>query len=197
MNRERLIYLARHPKYTLRRLGYFVYERLHPGEPWIAQDAVAFCDRNLDRTMRGLETGSGRSTAWFAKRLKHLTSVEHDRAWYEKVEKRIRHLENIDYRYVPLDHPEGEPTRAEYEQTPRYVAVFDEFDDASLDFVVVDGHYRQACVRAALSKLRSGGLLLVDNSNWLSREAWGVPSSYDAVHKSENVMSETSIWAKR
>ncbi len=146
--------------------------------------------------MRAVETGSGRSTAWFAKRVGHLLSVEQDAAWYAIVQARLRGLTNVDYRLVPLDHPADEGTRPVYEPLPRYVAVFNEFDDASLDFVVVDGHYRQACIRAAIPKLKIGGLLLLDNSNWLSDGEWGIPASWRLLHRSSNVMTVTSIWEK-
>jgi hypothetical protein len=107
-----------------------------------------------------------------------------------------RGLANVDYRFIPLDHAIDEATRPVYEVIPKYVAVFSEFEDDSLDFVVIDGHYRQACLLAALKKLKPGGLLLVDNSNWMSQREWGVPGSWPLAHRSENVMSETSIWEK-
>ena len=51
---HRLAYLAAHPIYTLRRIAYRAYEALHPNEPWIAQGAVRFCDRRLNREMRAV-----------------------------------------------------------------------------------------------------------------------------------------------
>jgi hypothetical protein len=97
---------------------------------------------------------------------------------------------------VLLDHPREEPTRPHYEQVPRYVSVIDEFPDESLDFVLVDGHYRQACVLAALSKLRPGGLLAVDNTDWLPDDLWGVPAAWPLVHRSANVVTVTTVWRK-
>ena len=191
-----LAYLASHPVYALRRLAYRAYELTHRGEPWLAQGAIKFCDRRLDRRMVAVETGSGRSSAWFAKRVGRLTSVEHDAGWYERVGVALRQLPNVDYRLIALDHPAEEPTRPVYDRVPRYVAVFDEFADGGLDFVIVDGHYRQACVRAAVPKLKVGGLLLIDNSNWLSDAEWGVPPSWRLVHRSSNVMTTTSLWEK-
>jgi hypothetical protein len=188
--------MATRPVYLLRRIAYRVYEWRHPGEPWISQRAVAFCDRALRPTMRGVETGSGRSSAWFAARLGHLTSVEHDEAWYGLVREKLQTFSNVDYRFVPLDHPSEAPTRPIYDPLPRYVAVIAEFEDESLDLVIVDGHYRQACIRAAIPKLKPGGWLLVDNTNWLADAEWGVPSTWPLVHRSSNVMTETSIWQK-
>jgi hypothetical protein len=196
MKAARLAYLFSHPRYTARRVAYKLYEWRHPDEPWIAQGAVRFCEHNLDRSMSAIEMGSGRSTAWFAARVGQLTSIEHDARWYETVRARIAHLPNVNYRQIPLDHPAEEGTRPHYDPLPRYVRVFSEFPDGALDLVVIDGHYRQACVLAALPKLRSGGLLLVDNTDRLPLPEWGVPSAWRVAHQSENVMGQTTIWRK-
>lgn len=185
--------LRRGPVYVARRIAYRAYERRHPDEPWLAQGAVRFLDRELRGEGSGLEWGSGRSTAWFARRLARLTSVEMDAAWYAKVRAKVEG--SVDLRHIPIEHGLREETPDFPRPTPRYVAVIDEWDDASLDFVLVDGHYRLACVRGALPKLRPGGLLAIDNTNWLAELGdWGVPGSWPLVHQSENVMTQTSVW---
>ena len=116
-----------------------------------------------------------------------------DREWYEKVRREID--SNVNLRHIPIEHGRDEPTPDFPEPTPKYVAAVEEFDDGGLDFVLVDGHYRLACVRAALPKLKPGGLLAIDNTNWLdSLAAWGVPAGWELVHQSENVMTETTVW---
>jgi predicted O-methyltransferase YrrM len=179
-------------------IAYRWYELRHPNEPWIAQGAIRFLERALDVNGEGLEWGSGRSTLWFARRLKRLTSVEHNERWYHEVARRLASagVTNTRLLHVPLDHPERSPTVATYDPVPRYVAVADEFADESLDFVLVDGHYRQACVRAALPKVRRGGLVVIDNSNWLPKAEWGIPPQWPLVHESENVRSQTTIWQR-
>lgn len=196
--RFRLWYWLTHPGAFLGRLQAEVYKRRHPEEPWISHHAVKFCQQALRSNMRGLEWGSGRSTAWYAKRLGSLCSVEHNQDWHRIVTVKLREqgAANVDYRFVPLEHSEREPALAWYPQAPRYVSVADDFADESLDFVVVDGHYRQACVRAALGKLRSGGLLLVDNSNWMKLSDWGVPGHWPVAHRSFGYEGETTIWRK-
>jgi hypothetical protein len=185
------------PVYAARRVAYKVYELTHPHEPWISQKAVRWLESELRPSMVGLEWGSGRSTAWFAQRIERLTSIEHNPLWFERVRSQIGKLPNVDYRLVPLDHPEHEPTRPRYDPQPRYVAVVEAFPDVSLDLVVIDGHYRQACVAAVLPKIRPGGLLVIDNTNWLPEREWGVPSHFPLLHRSENVMTQTSIWQAR
>jgi predicted O-methyltransferase YrrM len=189
---------ARHPAYALRRIGYRLYEATHPDEPWIAQGAVRFCASQLKPSMRGFEWGSGRSTAWFARRVGHLTSVEHDQQWYGIVHEqlRARDINNVTYRLIPLSHPAEEPSVPVYSPLPPYIAAVDAEEDGALGLVVVDGHYRQACIAAALPKIAPGGLLLVDNTNWLPLAAWGVPAAWPIVHQSRNVMTETTIWRR-
>lgn len=179
------------PIYLTRRVGYKLYELTHPNEPWIAQGAVRFLDKNLSKEWIGLEWGSGRSTSWYANRLKSLVSIEHNQDWHRLVSGTLP--SNAECRYIPLAHPEREPTRPIYNPLPAYVDIANQFEQ--LDFVVVDGHYRQACVLAAVPKLSIGGLLVIDNSNWLPMKEWGVPD-WPIVHQSENVMTETTIWRK-
>lgn len=191
-------YWARHPFRFLRRIWYFVYERTHGTEPFLAPGAIRFLDSALPRDGVGLEWGSGRSTQWFAKRLRRVVAVEHDPVWYEQLQQQFKQLgiDNVDYRLVPLDHSPEEPTRPVYDPVPRYVALADEFPDASFDFIEIDGHYRQACVIPALAKLKPGGLLLVDDTNWLPLAEWGVPATWPIVHQSVKINTVTSIWRR-
>jgi hypothetical protein len=147
------------PLYLFHRATYELYVLSHQDEPWIAQTAVQFCQERLTKDQTGLEWGSGRSTAWFATRLGRLLSIEFDKTWHEKVVRNLAqsNCSNAECRYIPLDHPLNEPTPPHYDELPAYVAVSNEFEDNSLDIVIVDGHYRQACVLAAIPKIKRGG----------------------------------------
>ena len=46
-----------------------------------------------------------------------------------------------------------------YDPLLAYVAVVANCPDESLDFVVVDSHYRSACIAAVVPKIKPGGLL--------------------------------------
>ena len=194
----KLYFYATHPWFLLRRIGLKFYELRNPKEPWLSQNAVRFCEQNLKPNMAALEWGSGRSTPWFAKHVGRLMSVEHHRGWYDRVNESLKGqgVANVDYRFIALDHDIQAPTTPCYPTTPGYVKVVEEFAEGSLDFVVVDGHYRQACIIAALPKIRKGGYLLVDNTNWLPLADWQVPPSWKMVHQSSNVMTQTTLWQK-
>jgi len=189
---------VRHPLGLLRRVWHLAYERAHPEEPFLAPAAVRFLDGALPRDGIGLEWGSGRSTRWFARRLKRLVSVEHDRGWFDEVSAQLRQsqLQNVDYRLIPLEHPIDEPTRPVYDPMPRYVSFVEEFPDEHFDFIEVDGHYRQACVVGGAPKLKPGGLLLIDDTNWLPIDAWGVPKPWLLVHQSVKINTVTSVWKR-
>ncbi|MDV3349881.1 hypothetical protein QGP82_14345 [Leptothoe sp. LEGE 181152] len=186
------------PIYLAKRLQYKLYEIFHPDEPWIAQGAIRWCDKHLTTEHTGLEWGSGRSTLWFSKRLKSLVSIEYNKAWYTELSSQlnVKQIPNVDLRYIELDHPLNAPTPAHYGSNPKYVKVSEEFEDETLDFVVVDGHYRQACILSAIPKIKPGGFLLVDNTNRMPLDEWGVPKSWSIIHQSHNVMTETTIWKK-
>jgi hypothetical protein len=106
------------------------------------------------------------------------------------------HLENVAYRLVPLDHPEGAPEQEVYDPLPRYVAVAADFPDDSLDFVVIDGRYRTHCIRQSLGKLKPGGLLLVDDANLWPNARPPVPPDWPEVHRSSNGLKITAIFRK-
>ena len=58
------------PRYVVNRVAWFVYERRNMDKPWLTPRAVELLSELILPTDTGIEWGSGRSTAWFAKRLK-------------------------------------------------------------------------------------------------------------------------------
>ena len=52
----------------------------------------------------------------------------------------------------------------------RYVRAIDSEPDDSIDLVIVDGQARTRCVLAAAPKIRPGGMLLLDDSQWSDHE---------------------------
>ena len=69
--------------------------------------AIAFLDGRLNKTMRVMEYGSGGSTAWYGRRVDHVTSVEHDPQWYDAVKRTIP--ANVDLVLCPEAQPADVP----------------------------------------------------------------------------------------
>jgi len=150
------------PRYVYRRTRQLAYERAHPDDPWLTPAAIRLLGSLLRPSDRGAEFGSGRSTVWFARRVATLVSVEHDGQWHAAVSARLaaHHLGNVDYILAPEDQP------MERGGDSAYARVALALPDASLDFALIDGHYRDYSAKFILTKIAPGGLLIIDNANW-------------------------------
>lgn len=142
------------PRYLVDRLIVLAYERSHPHSPWLNRHAVHLLDSWLQPGDKGFEWGSGRSTLWLARRVRWLLSVEHSEPYYLRTRSQLAAagLHHVDYRHCP--------------QEADYVGASNSLPPQSLDFVLVDGQRRDHCALAALPRLKPGGLLILDNSNW-------------------------------
>ncbi len=150
-----------------------------PGYPWLNAGAVRWLDRHLAPAMVGFEWGAGRSTFFFAARVARLTTIEHKEKWRRRLAQGLarRGVGNVTLRFVPPSDAPGRPgLRPDLwrelgyaPQKPEFAAYADAILDvaeASLDFVCIDGRARVACALNALPRLRPGGFLVLDNSEW-------------------------------
>jgi hypothetical protein len=179
------------PSYALKRVGQMRFESSHPHAPWLAESAILLLDTYLKPTDVGFEWGSGRSTIWFAQRVSHLHSVEDNRGWYDDVRTRLitaRLLHKVTYRFVPCDGTEiDEP----YEHP--YSGAVTTMRDNSLDFALVDGNLRAACIRNVVPKLKPGGMLILDNANRFIPNRMGSENS--TVHEPRSE-PRSPVWAQ-
>ena len=150
------------PRYIRDRTRQALYQKTHPDAPWLTPEAIRLLGPMLRPTDIGAEFGSGRSTLWLARRCAHLTSVEHDEAWHAKVSGVLvgERFSHVDYQCHPRDEPEATGDRSSYAQVALLMR------DQSLDFALVDGVYRDNVALFLLPKIRSGGMLIIDNVNW-------------------------------
>jgi predicted O-methyltransferase YrrM len=157
--------------------------------------------------MRVFEYGSGGSTVFFTRRAAHLVSVEHDRGWFERVERRLREagISNC----TQLLRPPEEGTDERFESTDpsfagmhfgAYVRTIDDFEDEFFDLVLVDGRARPACAERAVAKVKSGGHLLLDDTfRDEYRSAFEALASYPrldlaGISPYNSQLGQTSVW---
>lgn len=140
-------------RYIVDRVIVALHERLHPDDPWFTADAVRVLQTLVKPTDKCLEFGSGRSTRWFAERTHYIVSVEHDHAWHQTGLEQNSRFKNIDLRLVPSTD----------QNSAIYTGVLTEFPDETIDVVINDGLFRDACAFYALPKLRRSGLLIIDD----------------------------------
>lgn len=141
-------------RYIWNRYGAWRYSRNNMDAPMLVGTAVEVLKTYLLPTDVGAEFGSGRSTVFFAKRVKHLTSVESSIIWYERVQAMLE-SGLVSERVTLL-------LRDDLGKGINYLESL--FNDNSLDFVLVDSaKLRDQYALAMLSYIRPGGLLIIDN----------------------------------
>ena len=118
--------------------------------PWLTYPAIDFLSQ-LDYSEKAIfEYGSGSSTLFWSARAQRVVSVEHDAAWHEKV---MRDL----------------PANCELVLCSSDANAFAAQIDGrgEFDVIVIDGtgESRPLCSRRALSHLKPGGMIVLDNSD--------------------------------
>lgn len=111
--------------------------------PWMHPAAVAYLESLVQPDWTVLEQGSGGSTLWFAKRVKHVVSVEDNPVWYECI--RIKAPVNVEM-CRGINYPPILP----------------------VDLVYIDGRPNTARIGwiVVADKLaRPGGIVVLDNSD--------------------------------
>lgn len=165
-------------------------------QPWLTSDALVLMDQLLASTSRGLEYGSGGTTAWFAERVAFVDSVEGVKDWHAATERDLaeRRIDNVALHlanHEELGHGSPEHRRA-------YVGAAPDLVPGALDFVLVDGEYRDECAMRALELLRPGGLLVLDNAEVYlpgeTRSPWRVDRPASALW--EQVADQLSGWRR-
>jgi predicted O-methyltransferase YrrM len=121
--------------------------------PWITTGAVQFLNEFFENKDHPhvLEFGCGASTLWFARRTKHLVTVDHKKKWMNTVKEEIERGGLF------------EPLASFLRECP-YNEVADEYPDKYFDLILVDGRKRVACIESSIRTLKSGGIMMRDNS---------------------------------
>ena len=146
------LYLPR----SLRTTLLFKLADRRPELPWLGFRAINHLGRLVEANWSVLEFGSGMSTVWFARRCGLLVSVETDRRWYLSVKTMLsqRNFHNVDYRLS---------------EQSEHQAVAD-YPNSTFDLVLVDGYERDRVMKTAISKVKRGGYIYLDNSDVPYRE---------------------------
>jgi hypothetical protein len=145
-------------RYLCDRVAQKMWAMQNPEAPWLTRHMVNILDTWLLPDDVGLEFGSGHSTIWFAERVRHLTSIEHNPEWYIRVQNLLKSCKcNVDYHL----HEDGIAKSS----MSNYVNVASTIAPASLDFCLIDGKARDNCALVCLDKIKPGGILIIDNIN--------------------------------
>jgi predicted O-methyltransferase YrrM len=121
--------------------------------PWLPFRLIDELEAVVCAGTRVFECGGGGSTLWLLDRGAVVVTVEHDREWTDILKKGVT-SDNWTLLVRPIaDGPTD------------YVEAIATYPDDWFDVVVVDGRARRRCASRASSKVKPGGLLLVDDVN--------------------------------
>lgn len=151
-------------RYLRHKLALIAYENTHPDTPWLTQASIERLESYLQPGHLIFEWGSGKSTAWFANRVKYVTSIEHNPAWHAHVSTQLfaRGLTNVDLRLVP---------------EAVYSNQIQAFPDHTFDLVLVDALCRDLTFLESMPKVKPGGWIIFDNVNWYLPSTSRTPAS--------------------
>lgn len=130
-----------------------------PPQPWFSYRAQRKIAQILLPDSAVVEFGSGMSTLWFAKRCALLYSIEHNPVWYARVKSCISAQKINNVRYFLRDKS--------------CYAELSCCQDRSLDFILIDGIERPACVQTAEQKIKRGGWIYLDNTDRMEQAKSG------------------------
>jgi len=195
------------------KLRYARFRKKHAPAPWLSESAILFFSKWLEGgDKKGCEFGSGFSSLFFVTRVAELTSVEHHPGWYNDIKTTVAgydHKAKFDYRLVEQNAIGDQPERLEEldavdpEQTfdyrkdyYNYMMAIQDYPDEYFDFIIVDGRARTECVFVNLRKLKTGGLLILDNSERSRYDlVFSSLKKWDSVNTT-NGLTDTTFWQK-
>lgn len=129
--------------------------------PWYTYSSIFFLESRLYSSFNVFEFGCGYSTLWWANRVNHVTSVEHDLNWYNEVKTKM-------------------PSNATVMHKPKGQEYFDYIDSLGVkfDIIVIDGYAsdRYKSTQPSLRNILKGGIVILDNS-----DADYAKSNYDGL----------------
>ena len=149
--------------------------------PWITFRSKSIIDKYLKNKSAVFEYGGGGSTLYFLDKGAEVTTVEHNEIWFDELSKIIsaENLSNLwtgklmkpELRYSHQEVDFSDPNNylsSESEFQGRsfftYVSTIDGYLDNSFDVVLIDGRCRPSCIKHSVSKVKVGGILVLDNT---------------------------------
>lgn len=148
--------------------------------PWINFPALDYLEQQIKPTFRVFEYGGGGSTLFFCKKAAEVITVEDHAEWFKTLTETVKSkgYNNWQGFFIapetvadttarthtnPADFKSG-AKGLEHLSFEQYARAIDPYPTEYFDLILVDGRARPSCIQQALPHLKSGGLLVVDNT---------------------------------
>ena len=162
--------------------------KLNAKTPWFNSETLEFLSSLLKPDWTVLETGCGSSTVWYLSRVKNVVSFEHDWMWFYKTMMWLKagDIENTELHYCP-DYPiKGIGN----------LSGLINLKENEFDFISIDGRGRVKSIETAIPYLKSGGYLMLDDSQRERyQQAFTLVDNWDYETLGKNEKKAT-IWKK-
>lgn len=189
-------------------------------QPWLTFTAIDFISGKTRPTDRVFEYGGGGSTLFFLSRVAEVVTVEHDPHWFQMLQQEIKsrypgwggHLvmpeSPVDTGNLDISNPghykSNDPAfpDATFRSYSSFIA---NFSNEYFDLVLIDGRARTSCIAHALSKVKRGGYLALDNAErqyYLKYNSQALKDGFRLVLDDTGPVpyspyfSKTSIWQR-
>ena len=122
-------------------------------EPWFTKGALEYIEK-IDYKGKSIwEYGTGYSTLWFSQRCKSIVTVDNDKDWKSEMQILCGGL-NVEFLLKDLIKC----------QDCEYVQAINR-DNKIYDIIIIDGRNRVLCAFEAVKHIKSGSMVIFDNSN--------------------------------
>jgi hypothetical protein len=148
--------------------------------PWLNLPAIRYLRDNITPAFKIYEYGGGGSTLFFCARAAEVVTVEDHQAWFATLTQTIQSKSYTNWkgRFISPEIVDGDQNRShenpadfksgakglEHLSFKKYAKSIHDFPMDYFDLVLVDGRARPSCIQEAMPHLKSGGLLVVDNT---------------------------------
>lgn len=144
--------------------------------PWTTYSFIDFIKDRLSSDLEMFEFGCGNSTIFFAKKVKHITSVEHEKSWYDIVSEKKPSNSKI--------------ILAENNSVAYCTSISKE--NKQFDIIFNDGLFRNECTKEAVSCLSHRGVIIIDDSERTNNNAENYNESFELLK--ENGFKRIDFW---
>jgi predicted O-methyltransferase YrrM len=117
--------------------------------PWVTYSFIDFIKDRINKTQNIFEYGSGNSTIFYAERAGTVTSVEHDKGWFDAIKNSSP--ANAEMIFCELE------TDGDYAKKAASLG-------RKFDIIIVDGRDRVNCCKYGVDALSASGVIVLDDS---------------------------------
>jgi hypothetical protein len=148
--------------------------------PWINFLAIDCLNKILRPEFRVFEFGGGGSTLYFCKSVAEVATVEDHVDWFKTLTETVQSKGYQNWRGffvspVPVtsSHPRSHQNPGDFKSSikqledmsfEQYARTIDHYPEAYFDLILIDGRARPSCIQQSIPRLKSGGYLVVDNT---------------------------------